>query len=381
MRFREEFTLYRRKLKSGKIVWYYHAYDDDGRRISVSTGQTAKTRAREIALALSRQGKLIPQNYKHSITLKEFAKPFWVWGECPYVTDIIKRGGEYSRSFCDSNRKSIDKHIIPAFGKKRIGKISESDINRWLLDLPGEADVSRATANKMLGLLRIILAEAVKQNIIEKNPADKVKPLIEKANARDAFTKKEAVALLNDPEKWGNILSYTASLLCAHTGLRAGEIRALRVCDIHEDYLLIAHSWDEKYGLKSTKSGKVREIPIPQHIHDALMRIAPDESEGFVFSLTGGKTPMSGRVFTNALYRKLREIGVTEEERQERGLSFHSWRHFFNTQLVAGGVTGEVTRAVVGHESENMTDHYLHLSAEELKKVKDVQTKMIELLS
>lgn len=377
MRLREEFTLYRRKLQSGRIVWYYHAYDDDGRRISVSTGHTVKSRSRDYVLTLVKQNKLIPKAYKHHITFKKFVEPFWVWDECPYVTNIIKRGGEYSRTFCESNKKSMDKHITSYFGNKRVAKITVSDINTWLVNLPESAGVSRATANKMLGLIRIILAEAVKQNVMPNNPADGVKPLIEKANARDAFTKKEAKALLNDPEKWGNALSYNASLVCAYTGLRAGEIRALRVCDIHDGYLQISHSWDEKYGLKSTKSGKSREVPIPKLVHDALMEIAPDESEGFIFSLTGGKSPMSGRVLANALYRKLREIGITEEERQERGLSFHSWRHFFNTQLVAGGLTGEMTRAVVGHEDGEMTTHYLHLSANDMDTIRKIQDKML----
>jgi len=49
MRFREEFSLYKRTVRSGKIIWYYHAYDEDGSRISVSTGQKVKSRAREFA--------------------------------------------------------------------------------------------------------------------------------------------------------------------------------------------------------------------------------------------------------------------------------------------------------------------------------------------
>ena len=381
MRYREEFTLYRRRLSSGRVVWYYHAYDEDGRRISVSTGQTAKSRARDYALTLAKQNKLIPNKYRHSITFQVFAKPFFIWGECPYVMDKINRGGTYSRSFCDSNRQSIDKHIIPYFGNKQVGKITESQINSWLVGLPSNNNISRATANKMLGLLRIIMTEAAKQKIIESNPAEKVKPLIEKANARDAFTLGEAKALLNDPDKWGNVLSYTASLLCAFTGLRAGEIRALRTCDIHKDYLSIKHAWDEKYGLKTTKSGKERKIPIPAQVHEALMEIAPDNAEGFVFSLSGGDKPMSGRVFANALYRKLRGIGISEDVRRERGLSFHSWRHFFNTRLVAAGVEGEITRAVIGHESEDMTDRYLHLSPSDLQLVSDVQNELLGIVS
>ncbi|PKL21744.1 MAG: hypothetical protein CVV48_06485 [Spirochaetae bacterium HGW-Spirochaetae-4] len=377
MRFREEFSLYKRTLKSGREVWYYHAYDEDGKRISVSTGKTKKSKAREHVLELMKQNRLIPSTIKQATTLKEFSKPFWIWGECPYVMDKIKRGGTYSRSFCDANRKSLEKHILPTFGNKRITKITTSMVNSWLLDLPKVAEVSRSTANKMLSLLRIILDEAVRQNIIRTNSAGLVKPLIEKANARDAFTREESAKLLNDPTHWGNELSYTASLLCACTGMRAGEIRALRVLDIHPDHILVEHSWDEKYGLKSTKSGNSRKIPITSELYQTLMNLAPDKLDGFIFSLTNGETPMSGRVFANSLYRKMREVGITEEERVERGLSFHSWRHFFNTQLIAAGVSGEITRAVVGHENEAMTEHYLHLKPNDMAKVCDIQNQII----
>jgi len=376
MRYREKFTLYKRKLKSGRVIWYYHAYDDEGVRISVSTGQTTKSKAKEHVLDLIREDLLIPSTCKRSVTLQEFSKPFWIWGECPYVMDKIKRGGTFSRSFCDASRKSMEKHILPVFGKKRITKITVSMINTWLLDLPKKAGITRTTANKMLSLFRIMLEEAVRQNIIVSNPAKVVKPLIEKANARDAFTREEAKALFEDPAHWGNELSYNASLLCACTGMRAGEIRAMRVCDIHPDHIMVEHSWDEKYGLKSTKSGNKRIVPITDDIFRMLMELAPDYPEGYVFSLDNGKTPMSGRVLANSLYRKMREIGISEEKRIERGLSFHSWRHFFNSQLVAAGVSGEVTRAVIGHESEEMTDHYLHLKPGDMKKVLNIQEEL-----
>lgn len=119
MRFKEEFSLYKRVLKGGRTVWYYHAYDEDGLRISVSTGKLTKSKAMDHVLTLLKNGRLIPSNSKRMVTFQEFSKPFWIWGECPYVMDKIKRGGSYSRSFCEANRKSMEKHIIPTFGKKR----------------------------------------------------------------------------------------------------------------------------------------------------------------------------------------------------------------------------------------------------------------------
>ena len=67
------------------------------------------------------------------------------------------------------------------------------------------------------------------------------------------------------------------------------------------------------------------------------------------------------------------KAGIDYEARE---LSFHSFRHFFNTQVVASGLSGEIVRNIIGHESEEMTDHYLHLNADDLAAVKDIQLKL-----
>ncbi len=64
----------------------------------------------------------------------------------------------------------------------------------------------------------------------------------------------------------------------------------------------------------------------------------------------------------------------------QRILLFHSFRHFFNSQLVAAGVQGEFVRAVIGHESEKMTERYLHLSPDQMNVVRNVQEGLRALL-
>ena len=54
-------------------------------------------------------------------------------------------------------------------------------------------------------------------------------------------------------------------------------------------------------------------------------------------------------------------------------LGFHSFRHYFNTRLIAMGIDEVKIRSVIGHGSEKMTDHYAHLSAEDLKQIRTVQ--------
>lgn len=167
--------------------------------------------------------------------------------------------------------------------------------------------------------------------------------------------------------------SFTSLVIAlAMTGMRLGEIRALRREDIKDGYLEVLHSFDRTVGIKETKAGKVRHVPIPPGLRDDLLHWAP--VNGFIFSLDGGQTPVNSDYMIDNLYYRMDDLGM---DYRLRRLCFHSWRHFFNTRLIANGVQGEVTRAIVGHQSEDMTEIYLHLKASDMKMVARVQDELV----
>jgi integrase len=51
-----------------------------------------------------------------------------------------------------------------------------------------------------------------------------------------------------------------------------------------------------------------------------------------------------------------------------RGLGFHAWRHWYNSML-RGQVPDHALRALTGHRSEAMTDHYTEITAEQRSAV------------
>ncbi|OQY31022.1 MAG: hypothetical protein B6241_14955 [Spirochaetaceae bacterium 4572_59] len=60
MKYREPFTVFSRKLKSAKRVWYYQTYDQKGHRTSaLSTGQLTKSAARAICRTLEKEGNQV----------------------------------------------------------------------------------------------------------------------------------------------------------------------------------------------------------------------------------------------------------------------------------------------------------------------------------
>lgn len=360
-------------------IWQYYTYDENGKRRKYSTGLNKKSAAYAYCLSLAQQGALIPSR-KEKLTFREFAEPFWIWGKCPIVTDKILRGYKFSQTLCRNNRHCMRKNILPTFGDCLLTDITPDMVNRWLLGLikPRTVDGKRypplanSTANKMLRILREMLDVAVQQGLLATNPAKSVHKLADNYKRRGCFTLDEARLILNDREAWRSPLAWLGSYTAAMTGMREGEIRALKSGDIKGDHILVQHSFDVTVGVKSTKADKPRHVPIPPALRSALLFYAP--KRGFIFSLDGGEHPVNPDHLLDNLYYRMKDLGIDYKRKR---LCFHSWRHFFNTRLIAGGVTGEITRAVVGHESEDMTDRYLHLSAEDLEKVKRIQSTLL----
>jgi hypothetical protein len=61
----------------------------------------------------------------------------------------------------------------------------------------------------------------------------------------------------------------------------------------------------------------------------------------------------------------------------QENLHLHGWRHFFNTELLKGGLTIPQAQAVTGHKSERMTEWYFHFDAAGFVKAKQVQEALL----
>lgn len=365
----EKFCILPRRQRE-KTIWYYYIYDEDGKRIYRSTGQTNKAKAKAIVMKKYKDGTLFEKR-KTEILFKDFAQPFWIWETCPIVNSKIKRGGNLTKGYCKASRALLDNRIIPTFGNKKVSSITPDMIDRWLLDLPKKENLCHKTANKAYMILKQMLDIAVRQRIIPHNPCLEVDRLIEKDSRRGCFTPQEISAIFRS--EWDNDMALAACKLSATTGMRMGEIRALTPNQIHDDYIEVNAAWGEYDGRKGTKSGEIREVPLLPEVK-ALITSLPTYKDGdsLIFSLNGIK-PVDFQFVSLRLHRILEANGI---DWRAEGLSFHSFRHFFNTRLVADGVNGELVRATVGHESADMTKHYLHLLPSDMNRVLDVARKI-----
>jgi integrase len=193
------------------------------------------------------------------------------------------------------------------------------------------------------------------------------------------ITQEEFKALfVNDWKKvWENdLLQYTANKLAACTGMRCGEVLGLRGENVYDDHLFLCGQYDG-YGYRPTKTKIKHHIPLASELVGDLRKLMKINGDGYVFSLDGGKTPVSGVHLRKGLKKALNNIGIDKKEAEERGLHLHAWRHFLNTELQKAGITIQKVQAVTGHKSERMTEYYTHFDPMEFGEVPQVQAALL----
>jgi hypothetical protein len=65
----------------------------------------------------------------------------------------------------------------------------------------------------------------------------------------------------------------------------------------------------------------------------------------------------------------LEKIGINNDDRKLRNISFHSYRHGVNTNLLQANIPPETVRLISGHSGTQMTAHYAHLQLPNISKI------------
>jgi len=116
-----------------------------------------------------------------------------------------------------------------------------------------------------------------------------------------------------------------------------------------------------------------RLVPVMEKVQPYLFKVmelfSPNKPDDFVFHQPYSDRPYSTKAVDDALYAALKRIGISEEERKQRNVVFHSWRYFFNTLCRTRGIPDSLTRIVMGHKTPAMTDRYTSPSVSELNAI------------
>ncbi len=316
---------------------------------------------------------------KQSIPIEKFLRDFWDYDASPYVKELAMEGRPLSRSHVKNERGRVEKYWIPRLKGMSIGSLTCDDLKDVVSDRKIQM-LAGKTVNGIVEAVTTPLKWAMKRHYIEVIPLDGLKRHDTKGEERAVLTMEQAERVMGIG--WDNDKAKLANKVAMRTGMRASEIRGLRVCDIREDGIHVDHAWD-RYArdTKCCKNGEARQLPIPisKELREELLimgRLNPfcDTDRAFIFFSDKGNTPMDNSGWIKYLRRALAETGYDRPER----IVFHSWRHFFCSRMLDVIPDKRVVMALSGHKTSAMLDHYgKHI--EEEKTLEAVRRAMREL--
>lgn len=353
---RKPYSLWKRSLPSGRFVYYVRFRLDDGSwAVAKSSGQRTKTAAEAWAIDYLRSGQIVQrENTKFEQLAQGFFAP-----DGPYSASRARRGKQIGRGHAANQQSYIDNYLVPAFGSWKVARIDSDAVEDFTQELLDKG-LSSSSINHILLALKIVLEHAYKKKYIARLPL--IERVAHTQNERGILSLEEAKAFFALP--WNDPRHYVINLIAATTGMRMGEIRGLQRQSVFSDYLEVRTSWERGHGLKGTKTGRSRFVPLSERASTALsdlMEKSPyTEPEDLVFFGRRRESPIDHKLIERALYAAFAQIGIDEQQRRERGLCFHSWRHFFNSLLINGRVPVPKVQTLTGHSSNRMTEAYFH---------------------
>ncbi len=377
-----DFQLIERREKGRKTKFYVRFRGEDGELLPwrPTPGITSKTAARAWAQKEIKKGSVTTTR----ATFGKYAEGWWT-ADHPYVQGRIARGHKLTATYLVVMHGHLENHVKPFFEDKRLAQITSRQIEEWLLKLRREK-LSPSTINHALRCLKVMLKEAARNGIIPRDPSAFITGLAEHQAERGILTGAEIKALFDEKtidKVWsGDRKHFTLNLLAASTGMRMGELQALPVGAIHDNYLTISQSWERRDGIKAgTKTGPGRLVPLPavtaRHLRELIASSPYQEPDDLVFYGRDRKTPLSPRFILDGFYSALDAIKIDGEKRQDRRITFHSHRHFLNTALRAARVPDPLVQRVTGHATQEMTEHYSHFTLEDFRDVMKVQEGLL----
>ena len=216
--------------------------------------------------------------------------------------------------------------------------------DQWLKD----AQVAHNTRVGRLRLLRAVLNEAVKRDLISRNPFDRYH--VEGMTARKGHLTEAHLRAMERLKLTGREAQVRdAFLFCCYTGIRHGDLLRLTTANIRDGWLR----------LTTNKTGCAVAVPMDALFEgralDILNRYHCDPKQ-----LTRGTTNSQANRTLHDLVRRAR---ISTGER----ITFHTSRHTFASLLLLRGMPVTTVQRLLGHQKVQTTQIYAEVTEQTIR--------------
>ena len=303
--------------------------------------------------------KKIIKLQKRMVTFKTIAEDFLI-----FKKRQIKQSTYYNYTY------KIQKYLLPAFENLSLEEILEYDFNRFSELLLETTQISNKFLKDILLVLKSILKFAEKKYDV-KMKLDLINLPRVRTHSLKVFSesdKRKIKAYCMNSENTKDI----GIALCLYTGMRIGEICALKWedIDLNKRIIYVRHTLQRIYiDKKNTKiiidapksEKSIRNIPMSNMIYTKLKSMRENFSKDDFFLTGDSKSFMEPRGYQSTFKKMLKECKIAER-------NFHCLRHTFATDCISVGMDVKSLSEILGHSDVSITlNRYVH-SSDKIKK-------------
>lgn len=267
----------------------------------------------------------------------------------------------------------VEKYILPFFNNCKLYELNKNSLNELIIK---NNNLAPSTQKNIATVFKAIISFVNdKYNLnLEITSCQFKKAYAENMKVLSVFEQEKLVRyLLNNID-----LINLGILVCLFTGLRIGEICALKWSDIDLKNKTIKVSKtiqrvqivDDYHNSKTTiisqspkSNNSIREIPMTDDLISIIYKNVKNFNKNTYF-LTGNKHYIEPRNLQNKFKKILANAKIND-------INFHALRHTFATRAIENGIDVKSVSEILGHSNVSMTlQKYVHISMQQ--KLKEI---------
>lgn len=302
---------------------------------------------------------------------------------------IANKKHEVRQSSLEKSQRILKNHIVPYLGALKLEALNTKKLQEWKNTISEKA-ISIRTKQNVYKELHTLLNYGVKLEYLQKNPLNNI------GNFKDVYFETETRKLqYYTAEEFKKFISvaradcktlkdfgvYVFFNIAFYTGMRKGEINALKWSDIEDNkYIHVRRSVSQKIKGSSIvetppkNKSSYRTLQMPQPLIEILQEHKEryEKVSGFTedFRVCGGASCISDTTLSN----KNRQFA---EEANLRNIRIHDFRHSHASLLANEGINIQEIARRLGHSDIKMTwNTYSHLYPREEERALEILNKI-----
>ena len=325
---------------------YVNGFDIRGRRVQM----------RKRGISSIKKAQDLEFEFERELAIRKESEIHLRWGEWfPECMNMLKVTHRPSTVY--TFNKVCGKWVNQHLDSKELRGISKMDIHEILYEKMTDEVCTPHTRKQVLKLVKRVLQIAIDNGKLDRNPCQGMMVKVPE-NEMKVLSNSEAQELLTQG-KLTRHRFFPVWLVALFTGMRSGELLALRWTDVDLDakQISVVRSWNNKNGYTPTKNQKTRIVPISDELLIFLkqLKLQRGQEEFVLPQLQEWRRGDAAGVLKDFC----KSIGITE-------IRFHDLRATFITNLLARGTPLVQVMAIVGHSDMETTNEYVRKAGIEL---------------